>query len=72
VCPASSRAKQVQARTAEPTHAEEPTACSSPVPSGSAQPEPAVQPVLTTSSQQTAQAPLPLKPEDARQPGSAE
>jgi len=72
VCPAPSRAKQVQARTAEPTHAEEPTACSSPVPSDSAQPGPAVQPVLTTSSQQTAQAPLPLKPEDARQPGSAE
>lgn len=76
LCPAPSAAKQVQARTSgkqEPASTEEPTAaCSAPAPAASTQPGPDVQPVLAAPSQQTAQAPTPLKPEDARQPGSAE
>jgi hypothetical protein len=66
MCPAPSAVKRLQARA---TSEQEPSACKPPEPAKEA--EPAVQPVLATPAQQTAQAPTPVKPEDAP-PGAAE
>ncbi len=65
MCPLPSAAKRLQARASSKKEPAE-SACKPPAPTDATAFEPAVQPVLATPAQTTAQAPTPLKLEEAQ------